>query len=1437
MRSRLSRGKVVAALFVINALSSIILLASTFAVFGPETFMPTLGSKKAQIFNRPFSVPTTATTYTLHLVNGGAGLSRVSSCGVAINGTLVVSPSEINQNVGSLNRTITVTSSNTMQLQIAGPSGSGITVTIDGVDNIPPTISATATPAPNGAGWNNTNVTVTFTCQDAISGIASCTGPVTVSSEGANQVVTGTATDRAGNTASTSVTISLDKTAPSVTPTISPSPNAAGWNKTDVIITYTCTDSLSGVQSCPASATIITDGAGQVVTATATDRAGNSATSTVTLNIDKTPPTVTPVASPGPNANGWNNTDVTVSYTCSDALSGVASCPPAAATSTEGAGQVVTGMATDRAGNAATASTSLSIDKTAPTISPQVSPVPNAAGWNNTDVTVSFTVSDALSGVANSTSPVVVTTEGAGHVVAGSVTDRAGNTASATDTVNLDKTRPTLNITAPTGTITGNPAPTIQLQYSDATSGLQTSTLQVSVDGVLLTGCSAGQTSATCVPPNLASGSHTITATVEDVAQNATGGTQTFELSLATPLEIAITQPLTGSLTRAATVQVTGTVSPQAESVFVNGIAASLQGGTFTADGVPLVEGNNTLTAVATNSSTGVGTITVTVVRDSTPPRVAIELPSAGRTVTTETVAVIGLVNDIVTGTVNAENCRVTVSGRAGSADAVVSNRSFMIDAFPLVPGPNTLTATATDTAGNVSVPFQVQVTREDPAGQKISSLNQATMTGVVGSVLSEPLVALLSSASGAPVAGRNVTFTVTRGDGTVASGESSGRSVTVMSDANGRAQVNFALGSRSGVGNQRVAATATGFVGEADFLASALHGPAFAIKTFRGETQRGAASRPLPEPFIVFVHDFAGNPVEEVPVTFEVTSGGGNIAGQTSVVVRSDVDGRANISLTLGADPGTSNNHVEARFQGMSGGPAVLTATSLPIGPPEQTRVSGVVLDNSNRPLPGATLRITGTNLFAVTDEQGRFVIAGAPVGTVHLVVDATTISVPGPWPSLIFELTTVSGQDNTIGMPIFLVALDAPRAALAGGDQDVTLTMSDVVGASLTVFAHSLTCPDRSSQCPVLISQVHNDKVPMPPLAGQAPTLVWTIQPMGATFNPPARVTFPNIDGLAPGRVVEIASFDHDLGQYVSVGTATVSEDGATITSDSGSGVIHSGWHFPWSTTPPTSCTSIPCVFKDPNPDDCKILTSGDSCTDGGCMETNAPDTTQCGLNTPKDGFCGHCFSGTCEYVHLPPANPIPCTAPPGTAEYYRCLIDNVYLKYLGVTASSSGNITSENDKKHSGQKGEIPGCEGDSTHKTDQTDATCRVVSKSWHYCDRAFDVRSKDKCPLLIKSMIADLRALPGVTSAGTEPALFDVNGNLVPRQGNDEHFHVEWGDANLECRQGQACTPTGPNANCNVCNWQPFTGTSPAGTCRVASFKGSSQALLCSRSCP
>ena len=66
----------------------------------------------------------------------------------------------------------------------------------------------------------------------------------------------------------------------------------------------------------------VAEGSAQAVPGIATDFAGNAATTERVVNIDKTPPEIFVVQSPPPIEAGWNNTDVTVTFDCEDALSG-----------------------------------------------------------------------------------------------------------------------------------------------------------------------------------------------------------------------------------------------------------------------------------------------------------------------------------------------------------------------------------------------------------------------------------------------------------------------------------------------------------------------------------------------------------------------------------------------------------------------------------------------------------------------------------------------------------------------------------------------------------------------------------------------------------------------------------------------------------------------------------------------------------------------------------------------------------------------------------------------------------------------------------------------------------------------------------------------------------------------------------------------------------
>lgn len=226
-------------------------------------------------------------------------------------------------------------------------------------DTTPPVITPTVTGTLGNNGWYVSDINVSWTVTDPDSVISSQTGcgATTVTADTAGITFTCTATS-VGGTASQSVTVKRDATAPAAIAAAAPAPNANGWNNTDVTVTFTGTDGMSGVASCTAPA-VLGEGAGQSATGTCTDNAGNvSAPATASnINVDKTNPVITVTGVTG-GATYTIGGVPAAGCTTTDALSGVAT---SATVSTSGGPlgtvTVTCAGATDQAGNAATSAT------------------------------------------------------------------------------------------------------------------------------------------------------------------------------------------------------------------------------------------------------------------------------------------------------------------------------------------------------------------------------------------------------------------------------------------------------------------------------------------------------------------------------------------------------------------------------------------------------------------------------------------------------------------------------------------------------------------------------------------------------------------------------------------------------------------------------------------------------------------------------------------------------------------------------------------------------------------------------------------------------------------------------------------------------------------------------------------------------------------------
>jgi hypothetical protein len=210
----------------------------------------------------------------------------------------------------------------------------------------------------------------------------------------------------------------------------------------------------------------------------------------LSIKYDATPPVATAAADRGPDANGWYDHGLTISWGSSDPVSGIASCSSTTYAGPDSASGGPSGTCTDGAGNtSAPVAFGFRFDATPPNgVAVAAARPPDHGGWYNRPFSLRWSGSDALSGIASCTSATYGGPTNGATALSGSCTDQAGNTSGSVGyAFKYDSTPPTFNRLSLTPR---DDAVTLRWQTSGASSftvtrkpGLGTAASSVVYDG------------------------------------------------------------------------------------------------------------------------------------------------------------------------------------------------------------------------------------------------------------------------------------------------------------------------------------------------------------------------------------------------------------------------------------------------------------------------------------------------------------------------------------------------------------------------------------------------------------------------------------------------------------------------------------------------------------------------------------------------------------------------------------------------------------------------------------------------------------------------------------------------------------------------------------------------------------------------------------------
>jgi RHS repeat-associated protein len=554
------------------------------------------------------------------------------------------------------------------------------------------------------------------------------------------------ATDRSGNQASVEYALTVKTTAPSVDirESGSPIPTATLYNRaiTPVIraseTSATVVATLNG-SSYSSGTTISNDGDYKLV-ATATDSFGHASSSEATFSIDRTAPVVKIIE---PVAGTVHTDQVRVRGTASGAISAAVNGQPVSP-AVDGSFVIdsfpleigvneISATARDLAGNTGRDVVVVTRDDLGSGVVITYPPDRSLTNRTTIDVVGRLLTPDRNSSVIVGTVTAVVDATGGFRISGFPVKEGENNitvTATAPNgTQTSASTRVTGDFTPPALAILESGQPLIEdarfptqavisLRATDTAAG--TVTTDLTIDGAR---------PATLPFTIGVTGGHSLVASARDAAGNETRVERTLFIGAATAgtaaCKLELFDPASGSVILSNSTTLVGR-SGGAAGVKVNGTAALVADGSFSATVELPVEGDNTLTINCTDANgTATGApATIVLQRVTGNPSITVDTPVEG--------AVSGQASIAVTGTVGAGVISAEVNGVAATITGtdVSTIRPFSVATVRLAAGLNVIVARGRNAAGGAATASRRVTYLKDLPSISISAPGSNTTAG-----------------------------------------------------------------------------------------------------------------------------------------------------------------------------------------------------------------------------------------------------------------------------------------------------------------------------------------------------------------------------------------------------------------------------------------------------------------------------------------------------------------------------------------------------------------------------------------------------------------------------------------------------------------------------------------------------------------------------------